>query len=802
MSLEISPLDILRSDHWRSVLMTTYSLSLSFLEAVPLQALGDNRRDVTVLADIEGYRASLSETGAANAGVGYDVIPISVVGSGVFHPKITLLASHDGELRALVGSGNLTMGGWGFNTEVAEYLNPETDPEAFTDLADFLLSLGDAFGQGRLRSDPSALPPLQKFVDICLAAGDRKGGGPTRVLHSVNRALAPQVIEMARELGGARTLTVLSPYFGGPKAVVDLARDLGCKTVNVFVPPKVPFWFDFAAAKTYGLAAQPVTSQLFSGEKLLHAKLFDIECARGRLTITGSANATVNGLGLGSVEVVVARVSDGAPWLGWADAGYPKELVGEGGQEPHHTASPCLVARLDGGGVTGRVLDVVDPAGSWNASLYAPGRFEAIGAVELETDGRFVIERRKVDAAVSSLQLVLARGDEAVRGWLVMTDIIAAVRERGAIAEAMARAASGVENPRDNDIIAGFFTKHPEAFLAGEDPIATGSFAAKADKEETSHLVPAGELGLGDALKQENDRAASGAGQSAFQKLIARFRQRITHAQPRRGRGHGNENDAADGGDDGRDESVWSNADMLAGAIASFMRKVDETPNGPTKRENVLAVLDFILYGADNVEEPEQFLKTHLPGWRNLARRAGPARARFDTLDRCYAIAAVAPGLREPGTSAEIHKALEIWFGGGLTGDHRDLVEEPPTGHRESQLAPDVRPVDWKLAVTGILAAPTSWQSNRALIAALDGEGRLPDLSAVATADEISAFGKVLRGIRRRETVVLRGDWKHCPSCKMKLAHVQAGRLRKGGIASCQGLNCTAIIIDVQPEGT
>ena len=275
MLLEISPLDILRSDRWRSVLMTTYSLSLSFLEAVPLQALGDNRRDVTILADIEGYRASLSETGASSAGVGYDVIPISVLGSGVFHPKVTLLASHDGELRALVGSGNLTMGGWGFNTEVAEYLNPDTDPEAFTDLADFLLSLGEAFEQGRLRSDASALAPLQKFADICLAAGDRESGGPTRVLHSVNRALAPQVVEMASELGGARALTVLSPYFGGPKAVVDLAQDLGCKTVNVFVAPKVPFWFDFDAARTFGLAAQPATSQSFSGEKLSHAKAFD-----------------------------------------------------------------------------------------------------------------------------------------------------------------------------------------------------------------------------------------------------------------------------------------------------------------------------------------------------------------------------------------------------------------------------------------------------------------------------------------------------------------------------------------------
>ncbi len=187
---------------------------------------------------------------------------------------------------------------------------------------------------------------------------------------------------MARELGGARTLTVLSPYFGGPKAVVDFARDLCFKMVNVFAPPKVPFWFGFEAAKILGLAAQPVTSQLFSGEKLLQANTFDIECTRERLTFTGDANATFNGLGLGSVEVVVARQSDGARWLGWADAGYPKKLVGEGGQEPHHSASPCLVARRRHRARPRRRRS----RRSWNASLYAPGRFEAMGTLELAAE--------------------------------------------------------------------------------------------------------------------------------------------------------------------------------------------------------------------------------------------------------------------------------------------------------------------------------------------------------------------------------------------------------------------------------
>lgn len=64
----------------------------------------------------------------------------------------------------------------------------------------------------------------------------------------------------------------------------------------------------------------------------------------------------------------------------------------------------------------------------------------------------------------------------------------------------------------------------------------------------------------------------------------------------------------------------------------------------------------------------------------------------------------------------------------------------------------------------------------------------MPDLSSAASAEEIAAFGKICQGLWRRDTVVVRSDWTHCPSCHMKLAAIEAGRLREGGIASCQGL--------------
>ena len=111
----LSPLDLISAHPWQRVAFTTYALSLSFFEAVVLDALvrGGARAQPVILADVQGVRGSLGEQGARLVGRDYEVEPISVFG-GVFHPKITALLS-DTECHVLVGSGNLTFNGWGGN---------------------------------------------------------------------------------------------------------------------------------------------------------------------------------------------------------------------------------------------------------------------------------------------------------------------------------------------------------------------------------------------------------------------------------------------------------------------------------------------------------------------------------------------------------------------------------------------------------------------------------------------------------------------------------------------------------------
>ena len=64
------------------------------------------------------------------------------VSAGVFHPMISVLgADHDCHL--LVGSGNLTFGGWGGNFEVIEHLHPSFAADAIFDAADRFDRLSD-----------------------------------------------------------------------------------------------------------------------------------------------------------------------------------------------------------------------------------------------------------------------------------------------------------------------------------------------------------------------------------------------------------------------------------------------------------------------------------------------------------------------------------------------------------------------------------------------------------------------------------------------------------------------------------
>src|SRR5262245_50883754 len=71
-----APLDLISAHPWRRAAFTTYALSLSFFEAVILDALvRGGGREAVILADVDGVRVALGEQGARRVGKDYDVEP-------------------------------------------------------------------------------------------------------------------------------------------------------------------------------------------------------------------------------------------------------------------------------------------------------------------------------------------------------------------------------------------------------------------------------------------------------------------------------------------------------------------------------------------------------------------------------------------------------------------------------------------------------------------------------------------------------------------------------------------------------
>ena len=96
--------------------------------------------DIRILSDVSGVAAALGEAGAREVGRTYAVNPIDVPG-GCFHPKFVLLDGEAGP-RLVIGSGNLTFGGWGRNLELYEVLAPAHSPAAFNDAGVILAGHG------------------------------------------------------------------------------------------------------------------------------------------------------------------------------------------------------------------------------------------------------------------------------------------------------------------------------------------------------------------------------------------------------------------------------------------------------------------------------------------------------------------------------------------------------------------------------------------------------------------------------------------------------------------------------------
>lgn len=303
-------MELIGAHTWQRATFTTYSFSASFAEAVLVEALmRQGVTDITILTDPLGYRMALRERGAVRIGREYVVHPVAVR-QGCFHPKLMVLEADD-TTHVTIGSNNLTFGGWSANLECVEHIHTVGMAAAMRDVGRFFTTLADA---------PNCEHDAQTYcrdlgARLASAGATGRDDGAVRVLSSLEGPLSDRLQAAALELGGATALTVASPYWEAT-AIERLAKALGVSEIRAHVPlsqvpaPEGMDWpRDAKMVRPVRIGHLAVEHAATSG---LHAKVFEVVCARGRLVLSGSANATGAALTHGgatarNVEVCVLR---------------------------------------------------------------------------------------------------------------------------------------------------------------------------------------------------------------------------------------------------------------------------------------------------------------------------------------------------------------------------------------------------------------------------------------------------------------------------------------------------------------
>lgn len=531
--MSLSPLDLLPAHPWQRVAFTTYALSLSFFEAVVLDALvrGGVRAQPVILADVQGVRDCLSEQGARLVGRDYEVEPISVFG-GVFHPKITVLVS-DTECHLLVGSGNLTFNGWGGNCEVIEHLHSGFAATAIADAAEFfeLLPRAKRVRQGAGRQCSEIASSLRRSTQ------GRSRSEEIRFLHNLESSLIDQIVQSAAELGGARRLIAAAPFWDSGAALDRLCGALSITEACIHVHSKgtvdgfvTDNWPRAANTRVHAVRVAPLDASA-EAERRLHAKVFEILCRRGRLLITGSANGTCAALDRdGNIEACVLRIlRDPATGWSWVPGAPPEPTsVTVDGEKEELNGVGILRAVLNGDQVTGQVLTPrMDGAVSvYHLAALGP---ELLANAVLDSEGAFCITALGLEkSSWRGGRLVLRVTDPTGRqaeGFVSLANFAEIARRGGHVAPRLLALIFGNDTPEDITAILSWFVEDPKR-LSPESEAKTSRGGEREDNDSET-LIPL--AALGGELPEAPPTATAASGDRHWSRFLdqvfAAFRQ-------------------------------------------------------------------------------------------------------------------------------------------------------------------------------------------------------------------------------------------------------------------------------------
>lgn len=453
----MTPVQIINEGTWEHALFTTYALSLSFFETQLLkEGLAKNGcRDIQIVSDVDGYAMSLSERQSQRVGNEYRLLP-TALRNGVFHPKISYLAGKDDDL-LLVGSGNLTFGGYGRNVECLEVLRKSEEPHLFSDLAEMLEALA-------LRDD--LWLPDKSWIDFWTTRS--ASGLPSvllefpespRLLHCVERSVGEQIAEQIKALGAVRELRVLSPFFDpNAEGILSFAELLQSPrlVVGLLAGREERTTFPFSNHRQTDVevcAATVVAPKVGS----LHAKWFVVVLETGEeVTLTGSVNATRKSLMTAdNIEAAILRFNpeNDESDLSWEETKPPAKH-----ESPDYRAAG-LGSRVfvhgvmqSDGQVEGEITTKEDIEGDWKVVISRADGLSSEQTASVNQEGHFRVAPDQADvfAVSSAVQIQVSRGDRSGSGWVQVESLLQASR-RGYLSPSVMMRLMGSNAELDDD---------------------------------------------------------------------------------------------------------------------------------------------------------------------------------------------------------------------------------------------------------------------------------------------------------------------------------------------------------------
>jgi HKD family nuclease len=281
-----------------NVIVLTHNIDFVFIQLIVLPALRRcGQPTLTIFSDAQCATETFAYQSPVLTGLGirYRVVPVAMEYGFRFHPK-SLLLSSPAKATLLVGSGNLTFGGWRENAEI--WIRFDSDKDSTAPFAAFRAYLSDILTRVPLTG------PIQDEVEETFDGHTRPWARemdpPSGLLGKVGRG--PTLLEQMKMFFPAnvvKNLVVCSPYFDKDGEALDkILGQFGPVHAEILVQKKYPGLPKTAMVrlpknvKAVPISFTRVAENDLERESFVHAKFYAISDLDRTTVFAGSANCS------------------------------------------------------------------------------------------------------------------------------------------------------------------------------------------------------------------------------------------------------------------------------------------------------------------------------------------------------------------------------------------------------------------------------------------------------------------------------------------------------------------------------